>query len=90
MEEKQIKDMLNELKSKKISVNQAYEKLKVLPYEDIGIAKIDHHRQLRIGFPEIILCRGKEPQQVVKIIKKMLDHNDVLATKADNKVMKVQ
>jgi NCAIR mutase (PurE)-related protein len=55
-------------------------------YEDIGFAKVDHHRIKRKGFPEVILCQGKTPEQVAKIAKRILDHgHDVLATRADRK-----
>jgi len=55
-------------------------------YEDIGFAKIDHHRVKRKGFPEVIYCQGKTPQQIAKIAKRISQNNhDVLATRADRK-----
>jgi len=55
-------------------------------YEDIGFAKIDHHRIKRKGFPEVIYCQGKTPEQAARIAKKIWDHgHDVLATRADRK-----
>lgn len=55
-------------------------------YEDIGFAKIDHHRIHRKGFPEVIYCEGKTPQQVAKIAKRISQNShDVLATRADKK-----
>ncbi len=55
-------------------------------YEDIGFAKIDHHRVKRKGFPEVIYCQGKTPQQIAKIAKRISQNNhNVLATRADKK-----
>jgi NCAIR mutase (PurE)-related protein len=55
-------------------------------YEDIGFAKIDHHRIKRKGFPEVIYCQGKTPQQIAEIAKRISQNNhDVLATRADKK-----
>jgi NCAIR mutase (PurE)-related protein len=55
-------------------------------YEDLGFAKVDHHRHRRKGFPEVIYCQGKTPQQVAKIAKSIADKgHDVLATRADRK-----
>ncbi|MFA4843400.1 MAG: nickel pincer cofactor biosynthesis protein LarB [Candidatus Margulisiibacteriota bacterium] len=55
-------------------------------YEDIGFAKVDHHRMTRKGFPEVIFCQGKTPQQIAKIAQKIwANGHDVLATKADKK-----
>ena len=55
-------------------------------FEDIGFAKIDHHRPLRKGFPEVIYCAGKTPQQVTQIAQKIWKNGqDVLATRADKK-----
>ena len=84
-----IQKLLKQIKSKKISVEEAYSKLKNLPYEDLGFAKIDHHRQLRKGFPEVIYCEGKTPEQIAKIAQR-ISHNqhNVLATRADRKAYK--
>ncbi len=81
-----IKHILTQLKNKKISIEEAYSQLKHLPYEDLGFAKIDHHRSLRKGFPEVIFCEGKTPSQIAKIAKTLAKkkHN-VLATRADKK-----
>lgn len=81
-----IKKLLKQIKNKKISVEEAYSKLKNLPYEDIGFAKIDHHRSLRKGFPEVIYCEGKTSEQIAKIAKRISQNDhDVLATRADRK-----
>lgn len=82
-----IKDVLSKLKKGKINQDEALEKLKNIPYEELGFAKIDHHRELRRGYPEVIFCSGKTPVQVSKIVQKMLPYkNNILATRANNEV----
>jgi NCAIR mutase (PurE)-related protein len=57
--------------------------LRLAPYEDLDFAKVDTHRHLRVGFPEVIYCPGKTPEQVIAIAKKLMDHGQsVLATRA--------
>jgi len=81
-----LKKLLARLQTKKISVEEAYAQLKNLPYEDLGFAKIDHHRHLRKGFPEVIYCEGKTPRQIAQIAKSIAQSgHDVLATRADKK-----
>ncbi|MEE8637819.1 MAG: nickel pincer cofactor biosynthesis protein LarB [Candidatus Margulisiibacteriota bacterium] len=81
-----IRNLLKQLKNKEISVEEAYAQLKNLPYEDLGFAKIDHHRSLRKGFPEVIYCQGKTPEQISKIALRISQNkHDVLATRADRK-----
>src|SRR5580704_4548201 len=72
------------------SPEKAAERLKHLPFEDIGFAKVDHHRSLRQGFAEVILGKGKTPAQVASIVRSMLgakatNHN-ILITRADAKI----
>ena len=84
-----IKKILDAVKYRRIKVEDAIDKLKHLPYEDIGFAQIDHHRQLRQGFPEVIFCKGKGIEQVVEIIERMLEKkSDILATRADLNIYK--
>jgi len=59
MNAKQIEKLLQNVKSGDVSVNDAAEKLRHLPFEDLGFANVDHHRQIRCGFPEVIYCPGK-------------------------------
>ena len=83
MQELEIKKIMNEVKSNKISVDDAVKELKFLPFEDLGFAKIDHHRDLRKGFPEVVFCQNKTVNQVVKIIKRLSKNNNtILATRA--------
>jgi len=82
-----LKDLLNKLKDGTIEIDEAIQKLKFLPFEDIGFASIDHHRHLRRGFPEVIYGRGKKVEEIITIIEKMVDkEGNVLVTKlTDNK-----
>ena len=78
-----LKQILEEVKSGKIDVESALEGLRSLPFEDIGFAKIDHHRQLRQGFPEVILCSGKTSEQIAQIAGRILERDsNLLATRA--------
>lgn len=71
MDNKKIKAVLQSVKSGKASVNDALDLLKHLPYEDIGYAKVDHHRHLRQGVPEVIFASGKTDEQVIMIARAM-------------------
>jgi NCAIR mutase (PurE)-related protein len=80
----QIKALLEQVKSGKLQINEAIEKLRHLPFEDLGFACIDHHRQIRRGFPEVIYCPGKTPEQIVEIFESLAAKgNNVLATRAE-------
>ncbi len=79
-----IKELLQKVQDRKVSVAQALECLKSLPFEDLGFAKVDHHRGLRKGFPEVIFCQGKASSHIVDIAKRLVKAgNNVLATRAD-------
>src|SRR3989344_8104533 len=82
MYKQQIKEILQDIRENKINVDDAVEKLKNLPFEDIGFAKIDHHRAIRRGFPEVVFCQNKSVKQVAEIVKRMAANNDALATRA--------
>jgi NCAIR mutase (PurE)-related protein len=78
-----VESLLRDLKAGTVGVAEAMEALRDLPYEDLGFAKIDSHRDLRRGFPEVVLCLGKTPSRVVEIVRRMSrNHNLVLATRA--------
>ncbi len=68
----QTKKVLQQVRRGTLSVEEGLERLRDLPYEDLGYAKVDHHRTLRQGFPEVILGRGKEPDQVEGVVRSML------------------
>ena len=87
MNTEQLKELLEKIKAGKISVDDAIGKLRHLPFEDLGFARIDHHRQLRRGFPETIYCPGKTTEQIIKIFSSLAEKgNNVLATRAEKKV----
>jgi NCAIR mutase (PurE)-related protein len=78
---------LEQVKSGKIDIDQAIEKLRRLPFEDLGFACVDHHRQIRRGFPETIYCPGKTTEQIVEIFSALAEKgNNVLATRAEEDV----
>jgi pyridinium-3,5-biscarboxylic acid mononucleotide synthase len=89
MNAKDIRELLEGLQAGRVSCDQAIGRLKNLPFEDLGFAKIDHHRALRQGYPEVVYARGKTPAQVAEIVRGMLrakSSNNILITRADQKV----
>ena len=88
MTKDRIYKILSQLGGNKISVDEAFKKLKDLPFKDLGFAKIDYHRELRMALPETILCKGKNTRQVIDIFKEMKDKTNIIATKASKEVMK--
>lgn len=87
MKPEEIEKVLRSVKTGRLTVEKALERLKHLPYENLEFARIDHHRHLRQGMPEVIYCEGKRVEQVVKIAERILDQKgDVIATRADQDV----
>lgn len=86
MMEERLRALLEDVRSGKVSTEEALERLRALPFEDVGFARIDHHRAIRRGFPEVVLCRGKTPEQVVEIARRMVERGSFLATRADREV----
>jgi NCAIR mutase (PurE)-related protein len=78
MDKKRIESLLESVRQGKLPVSEAMDQLKRLPYEDIGFAKIDTHRNLRRGFPEVIFCEGKTTEQVAGIVKRMMEMNPLI------------
>ena len=72
MDERDLRNLLEEIKGGKLSVDQGLERLRHLPFEDLGFARIDHHRALRQGFAEVVFGRGKTADQIEKIVTRML------------------
>jgi NCAIR mutase (PurE)-related protein len=90
MNERDVKRLLESVRAGRMTPQKAVERLKHLPFEDLGFAKIDHHRALRQGYAEVIFGRGKTPEQVARIVRGMLrprgtTHN-ILVTRADRKI----
>jgi NCAIR mutase (PurE)-related protein len=77
-----MKKLLQDFKKGKIPLVAVLEKLRTLPYEDLGFAKLDTHRELRKGFPETIFCQGKTIAQIRSIIDKTSKDQNILLTKA--------
>jgi len=87
MTRKDIENLLKEVKTGDKSVEEALEILKNFPYADLGFARIDHHREMRTGYPEIIYCAGKTVEQVAAIFGVMYQReNNVIGTRADRKM----
>jgi hypothetical protein len=81
--------LLQQVQKGKVTIDEAVEKLRHLPYEDLGFACVDHHRHIRQGFPEVIYCPGKTTEQIVKIFSALAARgNNVLATRAEETVFK--
>jgi len=92
MDDDKLRQLLEDLQSGKLSVTEVLEALKGLPFEDIGDAVVDHHRQLRRGFPEVIMGEGKTADQIVSIVRSMVEKGEnVLITRLEqNKTKTIQ
>lgn len=87
MDREKIAELLEKVKTGEIEVTEALRTLKSLPYEDLGFAKIDTHRDLRKGFPEVVLCTGKTLEQITKIVERLSAGSElIMATKASKEV----
>lgn|SRR5690554_6867122 len=88
MKDNKLRDLLQGIKENRISIDEGLQHLKELPYEDLGFAKIDHHRSLRQGFPEVIYSAGKTTEQVVMIAERLAEKSDknIIATRASYEV----
>lgn len=90
MNARDIESLLESVRRGRLSIPQALERLKHLPFEDLGFAKIDHHRALRQGYAEVVFGRGKTPQQVAQIVRRMLraraSRQNILVTRADARI----
>ena len=79
-----LRDLLAGVREGTVDPEKALERIRRLPFEDLGFATIDHHRHLRCGFPEVIFCPGKTPEQVAGITERLLARDaEVLASRAD-------
>ncbi len=87
MDEIVLRELLESVREKKIPVEDAIQALRRLPFEDLGFARLDTHRSLRQGFPEVLFCLGKRTDQIVQIMEKLAEGNGpVLATRATPEV----
>lgn len=83
MQEKDIRKLLEQVRKQEISVDDACDELKDLPYRDMGFANIDNHRAIRTGYPEVIFCQGKTSQQIAMIMKALAEKGGtIMGTRA--------
>jgi NCAIR mutase (PurE)-related protein len=81
-----IRKLFEQVRAGKLTPDDAVARLRHLPFEDLGFAKVDHHRALRAGMPEVILGQGKTPAQVAAIFARLAKHGgNILATRASEK-----
>jgi NCAIR mutase (PurE)-related protein len=85
MDRQRLKEMLLGLRDGELDVDDVIEKLRHLPFEDLGYARVDHHRAIRQGFPEVIFGKGKTAEQVAGIAARLLERSsNLLITRTDN------
>lgn len=83
MEESVLRKLLADVRARRRTIDQAVEHLKRLPFEDLGFAKVDHHRAIRCGFPEVVYSEGKRIDQVVAVVERRLaGGGNLLVTRA--------
>jgi NCAIR mutase (PurE)-related protein len=83
MDPESLRALLDGVRSGATSTEEALERLRLLPYEDLGFATLDHHRALRHGFPEVVFCQGKTPAHAAEIVERLAARSGVvLATRA--------
>ena len=83
MDSQRLRKLLEAVARGDLSPNEAAQRLRHMPFEDLGFAKLDHHRAIRCGFPEVIFCQGKTVEQVAAIVDRMVEQGStVLATRA--------
>src|SRR3954452_8313984 len=84
MDQDQLRALFEQVRSGDVDIDAAIGRMRHMPFEDLGYAKIDHHRALRHGMPEVIFAKGKTPDQVLGIAQRILDHApNLLITRAD-------
>ncbi|MFC1467644.1 nickel pincer cofactor biosynthesis protein LarB [Verrucomicrobiota bacterium] len=83
MDTDELKKLLDRFKNGSVTLDDTLQRLRQLPYEDLGFAKVDHHRAMRSGFPEVVFCQGKTVDQVVQIFQSLEKNTDrILLTRA--------
>ena len=87
MDQNKLKKLLEEYKDEKVSLDAVLDTLKDLPFQDLGYAKVDHHRALRKGYPEVIFCPGKTIEQIKGIYNSLSERNEnILLTRASEEI----
>lgn len=86
-----MRTLLEQVAAGRMDIDEAMLKLKEAPFEDLGFAKVDHHRALRQGIPEVIYGAGKTPEQIIGIVESMLNHGQklVLITRMSDEAAKL-
>ncbi|MTK13397.1 MAG: nickel pincer cofactor biosynthesis protein LarB [Clostridiaceae bacterium] len=86
----ETRELLESVKNGSLTIDKALEDLKDLPFKDLGYAKVDNHRELRVGYPEVIYCEGKTSEQIRGIVEIMLARgSDILGTRASEEAYKL-
>ncbi|HEY8461832.1 MAG TPA: nickel pincer cofactor biosynthesis protein LarB [Blastocatellia bacterium] len=84
MDQERLKALLLEFKEGRIEIDQALDRMRHMPFEDLGYAQIDHHRSIRLGFPEVIFGLGKTPEQIIGVASSLLERSsNLLITRVD-------
>ena len=84
MDQDQLRSLFEQVRDGAVDIDAAIARMRHMPFEDLGFAKVDHHRALRHGIPEVIFAKGKTPDQVVTIAASLLQNSrNVLITRAD-------
>lgn len=87
MEPEWLRDLLKDVQQQEVSIDDALARLRGFPYEDLGFARLDSHRTLRKGFPEVIFCPGKTKEQIVQIVQRIQDRDGrAMAARAEPEV----
>jgi NCAIR mutase (PurE)-related protein len=87
MTEERLRNFVRQIRSGRLGEGAALQKLRRMPFSDLGFAKPDHYRTLRCGLPEVLLCERKRPEQIVRIARELVRREgSLLATRADAKV----
>jgi hypothetical protein len=88
MDREKLRRLLENVRIGKTGIDDALRALRSFPYQDLGYAKIDTHRDLRRGFPEVVLCRGKSIEQIAEIVESLSEADFIMATKADKRAFR--
>src|SRR5215831_7063459 len=87
MDKDQLRSLLEQVQSGAVAVDAALDRMRHLPFEDLGFAKLDHHRALRHGLTEVIFAKGKTPEQVTGIAARLLEQSsNLLITRANGEI----
>lgn len=89
MDERKLRELLGRFRRGKLGEDALLRELRALPFQELEFAKVDHHRALRCGFPEVIFCQGKSVKQIVAIAREILKHHgELLATRASEEIFR--